>query len=246
MSLTMPAETRHYIPKLQALKNIIANPAPLGISLDPIPNQPYFATYTKLRDIDVQLAAKLAEMKVEDFIALNPGFSRPVIRASLTPRIVLPADKIEVFHENLSKLDPKSLVSWTTYHPKKGDTLESIAKRHHMSLTQLREVNGIGARQRTLPNLLVVPVNAGAGSAMRRLPIMYAPPIPMVTRKVVHTVKAGETLSSIGKRYGVSMEDIRRWNANVPKAVPGARLNIEVRSAAKPKPRPKAKPKPRK
>ncbi|MGQ0654774.1 MAG: transglycosylase SLT domain-containing protein [Betaproteobacteria bacterium] len=246
MSLTMPAETRHYIPKLQALKNIIANPGPLGISLDPIPNQPYFATYTKLRDIDVQLAAKLAEMKVEDFIALNPGFSRPVIRASLTPRIVLPADKIEVFHDNLSKLDPKSLVSWTTYHPKKGDTLESIARRHHMSVAQLKEVNGIGARQRGTPKLLVVPVNAGAGSAMRRLPIMYAPPIPVVTRKLVHTVKAGETLTSIGNRYGVSIEDIRRWNASVPKAVPGLKLNLEVRSAAKPKPRSKAKPKPRK
>jgi membrane-bound lytic murein transglycosylase D len=246
MSLNMPAETRHYVPKLQALKNIIANPGPLGISLDPIPNQPYFATYTKLRDIDVQLAAKLAEMKVEDFIALNPGFSRPIIRASLTPRIVLPADKIEVFHDNLSKLDPRSLVSWTTYHPKKGDTLEAIAKRHNMGLAQLREVNGIGARQRTLPSLLVVPVNAGAGSAMRRLPIMYAPPIPVLTRKVVHTVKAGETLSSIGNRYGVSIEDIRRWNSNVPKAVPGLKLNIGVRAAAKPKPRPKARPKPRK
>jgi membrane-bound lytic murein transglycosylase D len=246
MSLTMPAETRHYIPKLQALKNIIANPEPLGIQLDPIPNQPYFATYTKLRDIDVQLAAKLAEMKVEDFILLNPGFSRPVIRASLTPRIVLPADKIEVFHENLSKLDPKSLVSWTTYHPKKGDTLESIAKRYGMSLAQLKEVNGIGSRSRGMPALLVVPVSTAAGSAMRRLPIMYAPPIPVVTKKVVHTVKAGETLSSIGSRYGVSIEDVRRWNSNVRKAVAGQKLNIEVRGAAKPKPRPKAKPKARK
>ena len=97
----MPVETRHYIPKLQALKNIIANPEPLGIALDPIPNQPYFATVTKLRDIDVQLAAKLAEMPVEEFIALNPGFSRPLIRASVTPRIVLPADKVDIFHENL-------------------------------------------------------------------------------------------------------------------------------------------------
>src|SRR5206468_12770271 len=118
--LTMPLETRHYIPKLQALKNIINTPEPLGIVLDPIPNQPYFATYTKLRDIDVQLAAKLADMRIEEFIALNPGFSRPIIRASVTPRIVLPADKIDVFHDNLTKHDAAGLVSWKTYHPKKG------------------------------------------------------------------------------------------------------------------------------
>ncbi len=79
--LHMPAETRQYIPKLQALKNIIRDPKPFGIDLGPLPNQPYFATWDDVRDIDVQLAAKLAEMPVEEFVALNPGFSRPLIRA---------------------------------------------------------------------------------------------------------------------------------------------------------------------
>ncbi|HEV7477520.1 MAG TPA: transglycosylase SLT domain-containing protein, partial [Burkholderiales bacterium] len=133
-SLKMPKETQNYLPKLQALKNIIANPQPFGIELDPIPNQPYFAEYTGLRDIDVQLAAKLAEMPVDEFVALNPGFSRPLIRAAVTPRIVLPADKIDVFHDNLAKLGEGSLVSWMSYTPKKGETLESIAKKHGMSL----------------------------------------------------------------------------------------------------------------
>ncbi|HWA36430.1 MAG TPA: transglycosylase SLT domain-containing protein [Burkholderiales bacterium] len=180
-SLRMPAETRHYIPKLQALKNIIRDPRPFGIDLDPIPNQPYFATYEKRRDIDVQLAARLAEMPVEEFVALNPGFSRPIIRASVTPRIVLPADKVDVFHANLEKHE-KSLVSWKSYQPKKGDTLASIAKKHGMSLAQLKEVNGIGSRSRGVPGLLVVPISSAAAGSMTRLPIMYAPPIPVATR----------------------------------------------------------------
>jgi len=159
-SLPMPAETRHYIPKLQALKNIIANPEPFGITLGPIPNQPYFATITKLRDIDVQLAARLAEMPVAEFIALNPGFSRPIIRAQMTPRIVLPADKVDVFHENLSALGDKSLVSWKSYHPKEGETFESIAKKHGIMVGQLKEVNGIAAPSKQVPRLLVVPTKA--------------------------------------------------------------------------------------
>src|SRR5687767_15590534 len=81
-SLRMPKETRHYIPKLQALENIIANPSAYGIDLDAIPNQPYFAVVTETPDIDVHVAAKLAGMPVEEFIALNPGFSRPFIRSS--------------------------------------------------------------------------------------------------------------------------------------------------------------------
>ena len=233
--LSMPLETRHYLPKLQALKNIISNPDPLGIALDPIPNQPYFATYTKLRDIDVTLAAKLADMSVDQFIALNPGFSRPLIRASVTPRIVLPADKVDTFHENLQKLDEQSLVSWKTYYPKKGESLESIAKNHGMTVAHLREVNGISPRSRNVPSMLVVPATNRTAVAMAKLPIMYAPPIPITYRRIYHTVKPGETLASIAKRFRVSVEDMQRWNPNG--AVVGQRVIMEVRATAKGKPR---------
>jgi len=239
-SLPMPRETRHYLPKLQALKNIIANPEPLGIQLEPIPNQPYFAITTKLRDIDVQLAARLAEMKVEEFVALNPGFSRPYIRAAVSPRIVLPADKVDVFHDNLAEMDEGSLVSWRTYHPKKGDSFESIAKKHGMTVGHLKEVNGISPRAKAPPSLLVVPIDPAAGPAMSRLPLMYAPPIPVSMRVVFHRIRTGETLAAIGRRYGVSVEDIRRWNPGNAKFSPGQRIQLEVRAAAKSKPRSKA------
>jgi membrane-bound lytic murein transglycosylase D len=241
-SLGMPPETREYIPKLQALKNIIADPAPFAIDLGPIPNQPYFATVTKLRDIDVSLAARLAEMPVADFIALNPGFSRPYIRAAVTPRIVLPADKVDVFHDNLTRLGDKSLVSWKTYHPKQGETFESIAKKHGMQLGQLKEVNGIAPRAKAVPRLLVVSTNGTA----RPLPIMYAPPIPVTTRRIFYKVKAGETLAAIAQKHHVSVEDIKRWNG-VSQALAGRTLTIEVRATRtlpKGKPRAKVKGKP--
>jgi membrane-bound lytic murein transglycosylase D len=240
-SLSMPAETRHYLPKLQALKNIIANPVPFGIELDPIPNQPYFAEYTGLRDIDVQLAAKLAEMPVDEFIALNPGFSRPLIRAAVTPRIVLPADKVEVFHDNLAKLDEDSLVSWKTYHPKKGDTLESIAKKHGMTLGQLKEVNGIHVRTKTVPTLLVVPVSITSAATMGKLPLMYAPPIPVGMRRVFYNVRKGDTQASIAKRFGVLPEDLKRWNP-ASKFAAGTRIEVEVRASSRAKSKPKGKP----
>jgi membrane-bound lytic murein transglycosylase D len=240
--LKMPAETRHYIPKLQALKNIIRDPKAFGIDLGPLPNTPYFTTYDDVQDIDVQLAAKLAEMPVEEFIALNPGFSRPLIRAANTPRIVLPADKIDVFRSNLEKHD-KSLVSWKSYRPKKGDTLESIAKKHGLTLAQLKEVNGIASRTKTVPSLLVVPNNIADGREVRKMPIMYAPPIPMRTRRVFHTVRAGDTMYSVAKRYGVAVEDLQRWNA-VDKIRPGQKLAVEVRAPTKrAKGKPRAQPK---
>ena len=102
-------------------------------------------------------------MPIEEFIALNPGCSRPLIRASVTPRIVLPADKVDVFHDNLAKLDGDDLVSWKTYYPKKGDTFEAIAKKHRMTVSYLREVNGINPRTKVLPTMVVVPLVVIAG-----------------------------------------------------------------------------------
>ena len=230
LSLTMPAETRHYVPKLQALKNIIANPRPFGIDLDPIPNQPYFATITKTRDIDVQLAAKLAEMPVEEFMALNPGFNRPLIPVSVSSRIVLPADRVEVFRANLQKYDERALVSWQAYQPKTGDTVESVARKFGMSVAQLKEVNGIGPRTRALPATVVVPIN-GAAIDSKRLPIMYAPPIPLQgTRSFTHTVKLGDTLPSIAQRYRVSIDELRQWN-KVGRLTVGQKLTIQTKGS---------------
>jgi membrane-bound lytic murein transglycosylase D len=222
LSLPMPRETRGYVPKLQALKNLIAGPAAHGIVLEPIPNEPYFATVTKTRDIDVMLAAQLAEMPLEEFVALNPGFSRPLIRAAVASRIVLPADKVDVFHENLEQLEDESLVSWKTYKPGRGDTLESIARKHGLSLGQLREVNGIHPRSRRMPNLLVVPIEGG--EAFARLPIMYAPPIPSGGR--THLVRRGETPWSIARRYGIRLKDLQRWNRIGSHITAGQRLTL--------------------
>jgi membrane-bound lytic murein transglycosylase D len=208
-SLRMPRETRQYVPKLQALKNIIADPKPYGIDLDPIPNEPYFALVSELPDIDVALAAELAEMPVKEFMALNPGFSRPLIR-SQAARIILPADKVSVFHENLAKHDQDALVSWQVYRPRRGETLGNIAKKFRLSIAHLKRVNGIPQRSWQVPKVLVVPMDGATKEQAGTLPIMYSPPIPVVRH--VHRVKRGDTLSSIAARYRVRISDLKAWN----------------------------------
>jgi len=207
--LKMPKETRQYVPKLQALKNIISDPAKYGIELTPIPNEPYFIVLTEPLAVDVALAARLAEMPVEDFIALNPGLSRPFIRNEGT-RIVLPADKVAVFRDNLSKQAPGSLVSWETYHPEKGETLAKIADKFGLSVAELKRVNGIDTHSSRVPQQMVVPTEADAALVSAKLPIMYAPPVAEVRH--VHRVKSGDTLSGIAKRYHVRVSDLKRWN----------------------------------
>ena len=212
-SLRMPKETRHYIPKLQALENIIADPAKYGVDLDAIPNTPYFAVITEAPDIDVHVAAKLADMPVQDFIALNPGFSRPLIRSSASRRIILPADRVVAFYDNLDQLDEAALVSWQVYHPEPGEKLEKIAQEFGMSVAELKRVNGIPARSTRVPKELVVPMNDEAKATLAQLPLMYAPPIPQQGQaRSVHVVRKGDTLSSIAARHRVSVTRLKSWN----------------------------------
>lgn len=154
-SLRMPRETRNYVPKLQALKNIISNPAKYGITLEPIPNERYFTTVlTGQRELDVALAARLAEMPVNEFKALNPGLSKAQIRSPKGTRIVLPSDKVAVFHENLARHDAaRSNASAgatrgraaAIHRVVQGDTLSAIAERYRVRLADLQRWNpGVG------------------------------------------------------------------------------------------------------
>ena len=157
-SLRMPKETRHYVPKLQALKNIISDPSKYGIDLAPIPNERYFTTVLTGRpELDVALAARLAEMPVREFKALNPGLRAPLMRSPKGTRIVLPSEKVAIFHENLARLDRKSAAAnaassgGTRPAPKvnapsvhrvePGDTLSAIALRYGVRLADLRRWN---------------------------------------------------------------------------------------------------------
>ncbi|MBP6710687.1 MAG: transglycosylase SLT domain-containing protein, partial [Propionivibrio sp.] len=140
-SLTMPSETRNYVPKLQALKNIFSSPAIMAqLDLPTIPNQPYFATVTNAANIDVKVAAELADMPVQEFVALNPSHNRPVIKSD-TP-LVIPADKLDTFMSNLEAHEQsnKPLSLWQAYTMQRGDRLDKIAARFGMTTMNLKAI----------------------------------------------------------------------------------------------------------
>ncbi|MGH8641261.1 MAG: transglycosylase SLT domain-containing protein [Burkholderiales bacterium] len=169
-SLAMPLETRNYVPKLQAVKNIVANPGQYGIVLPDIPNRPYFATVTTSRHIDVKLAAALAEMELEDFRFLNPAHNKPVIKADGSETIVLPIDRIEAFQRNLKGYD-QPFVTWQTYTMKRHDEPAAIAKKHGITLAELKEANGISGKKKFVPGqTLLVPLKSDVEPNLPDLP----------------------------------------------------------------------------
>jgi len=142
----MPAETRNYVPKLQAVKNIIANPAQYNVALPVIDNTPYFTAIDKTGDIDLTLAAQLAELPLEEFKALNPQFNRPVITGGEKTKILLPKQNAEKFHLNLAQWG-RALSSWTT-HTITGarESITSLASRFNTTPEVIRQANNLPAR----------------------------------------------------------------------------------------------------
>ncbi|MFC5547703.1 transglycosylase SLT domain-containing protein [Massilia aerilata] len=160
----MPAETRNYVPKLQAVKNIIANPGQYGVTLPAIDNQPYFTTVDKTSDIDLAVAAQLAEMSIDEFKALNPQFKKPVITGEST-KILLPKENAEKFHLNLAQWG-HALSSWTT-HKITGakETIASLASKFGTTPDVIRQANNIPPQMRLKAGSTILVPKTSASTA---------------------------------------------------------------------------------
>ena len=233
LHLRMPNETANYVPKLEAVKRIISEPARYGITLPDVGNEPFFVTITKPRDIDIETAAELAGMPLEEFRRLNPSYKLPVIVASHNNVMLLPADKVDFFVDNLASwMDSgQPLSQWTTYRLQQGETLAQVAGRSGMTEDELRKVNGIPKGRRVLANSTLLVRSTGTedqqdiAAELANAKLQLSP--TTTWRRVTYRVRAGETLSQIAERYGVSIALLKMTNRIRTNLIrPGQRLRI--------------------
>lgn len=216
LDLSMPNETRYYVPKLQAVKNIVAAPQTLNSSLPLIENHPFFQTVSITRDIDVAVAAKLAEVSVDDFKALNPSVNRPVILAAGIPQILLPWDQAAIFQRNLNKSNGTQLASWTVWVAPSTMRTADAAKKVGMTEGELREANNIPPRVMIQSgSALLVPRSTKierdvAVQVADHGQVALSPEI-ILRRNVIRAGK-NETVASIAKRYDVAPSSVAQWN----------------------------------
>lgn len=206
-------ETRNYLPKLLAVRNLIARFESYGLTLEDVPNRPYFEVVITEHNIDVKLAAQFARISVEDFRALNLSHNRPVFRAERGQPILLPADRVERFHSN-REAHNEPLVSWQSYQIGRRDTLKIISRRFGIAPAKLKTVNGLTARSRKLTGLTILVPTTDKKSAGDIAAAGFA--IPLVPDKHVNTstikyvVKSGESLWRIARRFGVRVAQLAK------------------------------------
>ena len=215
--LNMPAETRLYVPKLQAVKNIVANPQVFSAELPLIENHPYFQQVQITRDIDVALAARLADVQIEDFKALNPSARRPVILAAGTPHILLPWDNALVFQRNFDAYTQGQYASWTAWTAPSTMNPTEAARHTGMNESDLRSMNNIPPRMLIKAgSTLLVPrtalmENDVSSQVADNGQVSLAPEV--LTRRTTVKARRGESVATIASRYGLAAASVAGWNS---------------------------------
>ncbi len=215
-SLKMPDETRYYVPKLQAVKNIVFAPDRFALSLPPVANHPYFLSVKIERDIDVSLAAELAGLSLETFQQFNPQMNKPVILAAATQQVLLPYDQASAFAENLAR-HTGPLATWTAWVVPKTMSPSEAAKRTGMAESALREINRIPPKMLVKGgSTLLVPRAAHVhDDVSERLAdtasLSLAPDAPPLRRRTLKAGK-GETVATVAARYNLRTDQVAQWN----------------------------------
>lgn len=142
-NLRMPDETRNYVPKLLAVRNIIANPQSFGISIGDIDNKPYFQAVEPDRPIDNEAIARLAGITQSELLALNPAFNVPAFIPKNKRKLLLPAANAQTFQRNYRAANPDSLFSWEIYTPPVQTAVSDISSSTGMSVADIKRLNSL-------------------------------------------------------------------------------------------------------
>lgn len=221
-SLDLPKETEAYVPRLLALKALVTNPKDFKLSLLPIPDKPYFAAIDVGSQIDLAQAAELAEMSMEDFYLLNPGFNRWATDPQGPHQLLIPISKAELFRTKLAAMPTDQRVTWDRYHIQSGDSLSTIAAKYKTSVSGLKSINNLHSNIIRKGDVLLVPIAAEgkshyAFSADQRLKKTRSRSAKNADgEKVTYEVQSGDSFWTISRRYKVSVREVAKWNGMAP------------------------------
>jgi membrane-bound lytic murein transglycosylase D len=237
-SLNLPRETEGYVPKLLAISALVANPPAYGVLLDSIPNEPYLTTVEVGSQIDLDLAAELAGISLEEIYLYNPGFNRWATDPKGPHRLLVPIENAELFAENLAQYPDKQRIKWVRHRVRSGEVLGTLADKYHTTVSMLRSVNRLRSNRLRVGQRLTVPV---ARTSLRRYSLSAGQRLAAVKSrsrdgvKQEYRVQEGDTLWDIARKYEVGVRQLAKWNGMAPRdpLLPGTKLVIWTRNQEK-------------
>jgi len=210
----LPGETQNYVPEILAAIIIANHPTQYGfddITLDP----PVLTdTVTLNYAVDLRLVSDLVNAPLDELMALNPSLLRMATPPDVAFDLHLPAGSAALFERRIAGIPESKRTSWRYHRVTADDTLASVARTYHVTVADLADANEVGQDQ--------------ALTGMEALVVPVAPVAAPSLHTVLYTARRGDTLVSIADRFGVSLDQLRRWN-KIPSGIkvePGKRLHV--------------------
>ena len=204
-SISLPRETRNYVPQLLALASLVRDPQEYGLELPAMPNEPYFEIVEISSQIDLGNVIALTDVELADFTRLNPAYRRALTPPQGTHSLLLPVGTAQPLRDLLATTDPKTWVPHTEYAVMSGDTLSEIALRFEIPTAWLRERNKLKNDQLRIGQILLIP-HAGNNANYQASSKSGA------TEPNYYTVRRGDSLWSIAKQFNTSIKRLRETN----------------------------------
>ncbi|WP_245770411.1 lytic transglycosylase [Marinospirillum alkaliphilum] len=232
---TLPAETRAYVPKMVALARLIADPEANGINLTSIPNRPYFVAVDTNGQIDLALAAELADISMNELYLLNPGFSQWATSPEGPHRLLVPVESAELLAANLADLPPRQRMSWQRYRVQQGDSLLTVSRRFNTTPSMIRDANQLRGDIIRAGHELLIPIpsqDARSYALSEDQRLQRRQNVARNGQRVEHVVRSGDSFWLLARRHGVSVRELASWNNMAPgdPLMPGQRLVIWSRA----------------
>jgi len=231
-SLSLPAETRAYVPRLLAFAKLVARPADYNIELDAIDDRPYFQQVPVDSQINLAKAAEMAGITLNELMLLNPAYMRDSTGPHGPHDLLVPVESVAAFRVALAATSPDQRIAWSSVQVVRGDTLSLIAERYSVSVHSLRDANDLRSSTIRIGQELRIP-GAGPASAAPRQQLSAEVRAGMERarrneRRTTYRVRSGDSLWSIARKHNVSVARLRRWNGLHKRKVirPGQKLVI--------------------
>jgi len=217
--LNLPVQTRNYVPRLLAVRDIVENADKYDIALPPVPNAPYLAQVKLHGQIDLAVAANMIGISLKQMYLLNPGYNRWATPPDNSVTLLMPLDDKDAFMGKLESMKKKIEVQWVGHRIRPGESLGVIANRYHTTIAQLKRRNGLHNNLIRAGHVLMVP-----SPSKHYTRYVLSEPMRVARtqnrahgahKNVIH-VQNGDTFWGLARLYHVSVAKLAKWNGMAP------------------------------
>ena len=198
-SLNLPTQTKNYVPKYIALRELILNPQKYGITL---PNIPYESVVQKITipgQVEILALSEYLEIKPELLYKLNAGYTKWASAPKDESIFFIPKEKYFLFSSEKNPFNKTNDINWISHTVNKGDNLWDLAIKYDTEVDVIKEVNYLNNDLLSINDNLLIPL----GKTKSNNFIPYE----------MYIVSEGDTLWSIAKKYNLNVNNLARMNS---------------------------------